>query len=72
MLDYTKKKEKEIKDAIYNGSVEPAPYRMGDCTGCDYCKYHNICGFDQRLNGYSYKEMKKYTSDEVFEKMKEN
>ena len=59
LLDYTEKKEEQIKKEMYAGGVDPRPYRLGDQTGCEYCDYKAICGFDLRLAGYEYRKLDK-------------
>lgn len=70
LLDYTKRKEQELKDRILSGETAAQPYEMGTETGCDYCAYRDICGFDPRLTGYEYQSMEKLGRQEVVEKMK--
>lgn len=71
LLNYTKKKEQELKDRILSGETAAQPYEMGAETGCDYCAYRDICGFDSRLTGYEYQSMEKLGMQEVVEKMKQ-
>jgi len=59
LLDYTAKKEEQIKTEMYAGEVNPRPYQLGNQTGCEYCDYKAICGFDSRLAGYQYRELDK-------------
>lgn len=68
-LKYTGEKENELKSQISEGRAEAAPYELGDATGCDYCAYHDICGFDAKLDGYEYHVMEKYSREEVMERM---
>ena len=65
MLAYTKEKEQELKDAMYSGEVQAAPYQLGDATGCDYCVCRDICGFDQRLEGCEFRKLEKYSLEEA-------
>lgn len=69
-LEYTKKKENEIKQDIVKGNVKISPYKLNENTGCDYCEYRSICGFDSRIEGYEFKTLKKYAQDEVLALMK--
>ena len=69
-LLYTKQKEAELKTAMSKGDAEAAPYELGGSTGCDYCAYRDICRFDVRLDGCSYRKLEKYSSEEVLEKMR--
>ena len=72
VLEYTRAKEKELKEEMYDGEVQAAPYELGDATGCDYCACRDICGFDQRIEGYRFRKLEKYTLEEAVEKMKEH
>lgn len=69
-LEYTKKKENEIKQKIAEGNVKVSPYKLNETTGCDYCDYRSICGFDSRIEGYEFKTLKKYAQDEVLALMR--
>ena len=68
-LSYTKKLEKKLKERIAEGEVQAAPYEMGGATGCDYCAYRAICGFDTRIEGYEYRKLEKYSKEDVLEKI---
>ena len=70
-LKYTEEKEKELKAQMAEGHAEAKPYEMGGATGCDYCAYHDVCGFDVRLDGYAYRTLEKYSQDEVMERMQQ-
>ena len=59
LLDYTAKKEEQIKTEMYAGEVNPRPYQLGNQTGCEYCDYKAVCGFDSRLAGYEYRKLDK-------------
>ena len=71
VLAYTKEKERELKEQMYAGDVQAAPYELGDATGCDYCPFRDICGFDPRIEGCGYRRLEKYSLEEAIEKMKE-
>lgn len=68
-LKYTRKKEADLKARMIQGDAVAAPYEWGDSTGCDYCAYRAICGFDTRLDGYEYRTLEKYSREEVLERM---
>ena len=69
VLDYAEAKENRIKQEMYSGEVSAAPYEMGDATGCDYCAYREICGFDLKLDGCGYRRLAKYSMEEAVAKM---
>ena len=70
-LEYIKNKENVIRKEICKGNVNISPYQMGEMTGCDYCAYKAICGFDAKIEGYEYKRLKKYNQDEAIALMKD-
>lgn len=67
LLEYTKEKETELKEGIASGETEAAPYVLGNNSGCDYCAYRDICGFDTEVEGYRYRSLEKHSLDEVVE-----
>lgn len=68
---YVNHKIKEIGQKIFDGNISATPYRLGDETGCDYCPYHGICGFDSNMPGQDYRKLAQMDDDEIFRKMQE-
>ena len=52
-------RERMHKDAdrILDGEIGVKPYRSGGRTRCDYCDYHSVCGFSEKLPGFSYRKL---------------
>lgn len=72
MSDYVNHKIREIGQKIYDGEVSATPYRLGDESGCDYCPYHSVCGFDPGVPGQGYRQLEQIKDDaEIFRKMQE-
>lgn len=69
VLKYAQEKEMQIRRAISSGEASAAPYEMGGDTGCDYCPYRDICGFDIRIDGCRYRKLEKYSMEEAVAKM---
>ena len=44
----------EIGSQIRDGEIEKKPYKNGEKTGCTYCPYRGVCGFDVSVPGYCY------------------
>ena len=65
VLKYTGEKESSLIDAMYAGEIAAAPYEMGGDTGCGYCAYRDICGFDLRINGCAYRRWEKLSVEEA-------
>lgn len=73
MSEYVNTIIKRTGQKILDGDVSMKPYQLDNRTGCDYCPYHTICGFDARLPGYEYHRLEKFDKDStILEKMKGN
>lgn len=71
MSDYAKEKIIQAGKQIFAGEASVRPYRLAEKTGCDYCPYHTVCGFDPRIPGYEYRQLQKFDNpEEILEKMK--
>lgn len=58
LLAYVEKLLQNTGRRILAGEIQPEPYqnRQGR-TGCEYCSYRVICGFDAQLEGFGYKKV---------------
>lgn len=72
VLRYTREKERRMKALMYEGNVQASPYEMAGATGCDYCPYGDICGFDPRIEGCSFRKLEKYSVEEAVRRMEED
>lgn len=68
---FARHKTREIGRRILSGDVEAAPYVLGEKTGCSYCPYKGICGFDEKIPGYTYRRLGKLGSEDAIQKMRE-
>lgn len=59
MSDYVKETVTKAGRRILGGDVAAAPYELDGRSGCDYCPYHMVCGFDARIPGFSYRKLEK-------------
>ena len=68
---YVNHKIRDIGRKIFNGEIEAKPYQLGDDTGCDYCPYYGVCGFDASSPGWGYRKLENIKDEkEILEKMK--
>lgn len=68
---YVNEKITETGRQILAGNVAMKPYQLDQQSGCDYCPYHAVCGFDSRLPGQVYRKLEHFSdSEEIFEKMR--
>ena len=68
--EFAKRKMQETGMQILKGDIDIAPYEMANATGCDFCPYHAICGFEEKIPGYEYRRLEKIDKDEAIEKMR--
>ncbi len=69
---YVNEKITEAGQRIMAGDVSVNPYQLGTNSGCDYCPYKAVCGFDVRMPGYQYRKLEAFDdSKAVLEKIKE-
>ena len=71
VLDYAGTRREELQKEMRSGKTDAYPYQDGTMTGCEYCNYKHICGFDEEIDGYEYKKIRKMKEEEVLEKIKE-
>lgn len=56
---------------ILAGDVSINPYERKNRTGCDYCPYAGICGFDHKIPGYEYRRLDQLSAKDVWRKLGE-
>lgn len=60
--NHVRKTAVQLGNKICNGDIEVSPYKRNDRTGCTYCQYHAICGFDTSL-GYTYRNINEVSKE---------
>lgn len=68
LTEFVYHKLEQEAEAILAGDTAAKPYRYKKATPCEYCSYRAVCGFDNRLPEYSYRELKELSKDELWEK----
>ena len=69
MMRHALGKVLKVHRKILSGEVAAFPYRRKQESGCDYCTYRHICGFDQKIPGYKYRDIFEMTQSEVIAAM---
>lgn len=72
LSQYVNEKIQEIGSRILKGDVQAKPYQYGQKTGCTYCGYRCVCGFDEHIQGYEYQRLRQYGNEEVWQAMGED
>ena len=56
---------------ILDGHADILPYQRKDRTGCDYCPYQGVCGFDLRVEGFRYRKIPELSDKVILEELTE-
>ena len=66
LMDFSKKRAKEIGEALMEGEIVPYPYRKGNDIQCTYCPYYSICRFDRTSMNSNYRTMRKLNEEDFW------
>lgn len=66
---FVRKKIRELGNGIISGDVSARPYKRQKSTGCDYCRFQAVCGFDRKAPGYGYRNLKEPEPEKIWEEM---
>ena len=70
LLAFARKEMLEGAKRIKEGEKGISPIRKeGDITSCSYCPYHSICGFDEDLPNFRYRNPDSRTDEELWEEI---
>ncbi len=71
LIGYVRNVVSDVSHRILDGEIEINPYRMDKKTGCKYCRFAGICGFDFKIPGYDFREETKFSPEEVRDLIRE-
>ena len=57
------KKVRDFGKGILNGNIDINPYEMDQRSSCKYCAYRSICGFDEKIPGFSMRNLELQDKD---------
>lgn len=69
MLNFAEQKLNQLGKEMITGNTDVNPYKLAGRTACDYCEFKDICGFDLKMQGYGYRNLKQSDAEEIFDKM---
>ena len=64
---FARKKAAELTAEMQRGEIPALPYRYGGESGCSYCAYRSVCGFDARIPGYRMKRLQEKTLQDLLQ-----
>ena len=62
---------RNVGKQILKGEADASPFALGSNNGCKYCPYHAICGFDEKISGYEYRQLETLNAEKAMEVMRE-
>lgn len=71
LIKHVRAKMAEFAEEIISGNITAAPYRLDGRSGCDYCRFKTVCGFDTKIPGYGFKKMVSMDKEGLWEKLSE-
>ena len=69
--DFVRKKVDHLRQDILGGDVSLSPYKIDDQSACTYCPYKESCGFDRRLPGYGFRNLRKISRNDIWRQMED-
>ena len=70
LTEYVYGKLEREAEQILAGDTAAKPYRYKKRTPCEYCAYRTVCGFDNRLFEFSYRDLKELKKEELWEEFR--
>ena len=68
--DYVNRKISELGRRMIQGEISVNPYELDGNTPCGYCPYQSVCGFDEKIDGFVYRSLKKFDqASEILDNM---
>lgn len=70
LQQYVRHRIRSLGQAIYDGRVEPSPYRGKKEDSCAFCPYSGVCGIGSGIPGYQHRRVEEWKKEEVLERMR--
>lgn len=70
LTEYVYQKLEKEAEEILAGDTQAAPYRYKKATACTYCAYRTVCGFDNRLPEFSYRDLKELSKEDLWNRVR--
>ncbi len=71
LTEYVGQKMDQAAARLMEGDIAIKPFNIDGKSGCDYCPYKGVCGFDLRIPGYDYRRAEKLKDEEIWELIRE-
>ena len=65
LIDRVKSKIQDMTTEIMDGNIAINPYKKGQYSPCEYCKYKSVCAFDNRQFDNEYRQLHTTSAKEL-------
>lgn len=66
---FVQKKLETLGKEILEGRVDTRPYKRKQKKACDYCAYKDMCGFDRKIPGTAYRQLRDLSKQEIWNRI---
>ncbi|MGZ4159239.1 MAG: helicase-exonuclease AddAB subunit AddB, partial [Neobacillus sp.] len=67
LREYVRNLYQKTGNAIIEGDVDIAPYKLKNKTPCTFCSYKSVCQFDESIESNHYRILPRQTNEQVLE-----
>lgn len=71
LTQYARHKITGLGREIKSGNIEVLPFERKKEDACKWCKFHGICGYDEKVPGYLRRTLTETGDAELFQKMRD-
>lgn len=68
LINHVLERMGQLAESLSQGDISVSPYLKEGFRPCDYCGYHSICKFDERL-GNRYRKFRKKSREEIWDQI---
>ena len=69
LCGFVRRRMQEFGRRIMEGDLAVNPYIRDGHTGCDYCRFAAVCGFDKKTPGFEYRRLGEPSPSEIWEEV---
>ena len=69
LTGFVRKQIRSFQERILQGEAEAVPYRKKGEKACTYCPYTGVCGFDRKIPGFRYNDIRPVPEGELWKRI---
>ena len=66
---FVQSKLETLGKEMMDGKIQVKPYRRKKNTACDYCVFADLCGFDRKIPGSAFRQLKEFPKEEIWKRL---